>query len=129
MGAPFTHTTWQVKPGQEEEFVRRWLEWVEWSHRLGLRAQARLLRDLEHPSTFVSFGPWETIAAVRGPARHHRTIRSTTDSTIARLAPLTATRCVMPVARKSSATSGARWDVSPSTRPGSRPPELAGAQS
>jgi hypothetical protein len=26
MGAPFTHTTWQVKPGQEEEFIRRWLE-------------------------------------------------------------------------------------------------------
>jgi hypothetical protein len=24
-----------------------------------------LLRDLEHPSTFVSFGPWETVGAVR----------------------------------------------------------------
>jgi len=77
MGPPFTHTTWQVKPGQEEEFVRRWLEWVEWSHRLGLRAQARLLRDLEHPSTFVSFGPWETIAAVRawrGEAGYHERV-------------------------------------------------------
>jgi heme-degrading monooxygenase HmoA len=65
MGPPFTHTTWQVKAGQEEEFVARWREWAEWSHRQGLRAHARLLRDVENPGTFVSFGPWETIAAVR----------------------------------------------------------------
>ena len=65
MGMPFTHTTWRVKPGHEEEFVQRWREWVEWSHRQGLRAHARLLRDTESPSTFVSFGPWETMAAVR----------------------------------------------------------------
>ena len=65
MGTPFTHTTWHVKPGQEDEFVERWLEWAEWSHRQGLRAHARLLRDVESPSTFVSFGPWETIGAVR----------------------------------------------------------------
>jgi hypothetical protein len=31
----FTHTTWRVKPGQEEEFVRRWQEWVKWSHKEG----------------------------------------------------------------------------------------------
>jgi heme-degrading monooxygenase HmoA len=77
MGAPFTHTTWQVKPGQEDEFVRRWLEWAEWSHRQGLRAHARLLRDLENPSTFVSFGPWETTAAVRawrGEAGYHERV-------------------------------------------------------
>jgi heme-degrading monooxygenase HmoA len=65
MGTPFTHTTWKVKPGHEDEFVERWREWAEWSHRQGLRAHARLLRDVESPATFVSFGPWETIAAVR----------------------------------------------------------------
>ena len=79
MGTPFTHTTWQVKPGHEEEFVRRWLEWAEWSHRQGLRAHARLLRDVESLSTFVSFGPWETIAAVRTwrgePGYHERVAR------------------------------------------------------
>jgi heme-degrading monooxygenase HmoA len=79
MGTPFTHTTWQVKPGQEEEFVRRWTDWVEWSHRQGLRAQARLLRDVESPSTFISFGPWETIGAVRTwrgePGYHERVAR------------------------------------------------------
>jgi heme-degrading monooxygenase HmoA len=66
MATAFTHTTWRVKPGQEDEFVRRWHEWADWSHRQGLRAHARLLRDVESPNTFISFGPWETMDAVRG---------------------------------------------------------------
>ena len=77
MGSPFTHTTWQVKPGLEDQFVERWREWAEWSHRQGLRAHARLLRDVESPGTFVSFGPWETIAAVRtwrGEAGYHERV-------------------------------------------------------
>lgn len=65
MQTPYTHTTWRVKAGQEDEFVRRWQEWVEWSHRQGLTAQGLLLRDLESPQTFVSFGPWESVEAVR----------------------------------------------------------------
>jgi len=79
MEATFTHTTWQVKPGLESEFVERWREWAEWSHRQGLRAHARLLRDLESPGRFVSFGPWETVAAVRTwrgePGYHERVAR------------------------------------------------------
>ena len=61
----YTHTTWQVKPGREKDFVERWSEWVEWSHRQGLCEHALLLRDDESPLTYVSFGPWEDIAAVR----------------------------------------------------------------
>jgi heme-degrading monooxygenase HmoA len=75
MGTPFTHTTWQVKPGLEDEFVERWREWAEWSHRQGLRAHARLLRDVESTGTFVSFGPWETVAAVRMSGYHERVAR------------------------------------------------------
>jgi heme-degrading monooxygenase HmoA len=77
MGTPFTHTTWQVKPGREEEFIQRWVEWVKWSHRQGLRSQARLLRDVENPSTFVSFAPWETVSAVRtwrGESGYHERV-------------------------------------------------------
>jgi heme-degrading monooxygenase HmoA len=77
MGTPFTHTTWQVRPGLEDEFVERWREWAEWSHRQGLRAHARLLRDVESPGTFVSFGPWETVAAVRawrGESGYHERV-------------------------------------------------------
>ncbi len=65
METTYTHTTWHVRPGREDEFVERWREWVGWSHRKGFEAQALLLRDLENPQTFVSFGPWESAAAVR----------------------------------------------------------------
>jgi heme-degrading monooxygenase HmoA len=65
MEMTYTHTTWQVQLGREEEFVERWREWVGWSRREGFNAQALLLRDLDRPQTFVSFGPWESVAAVR----------------------------------------------------------------
>lgn len=65
METPYTHTTWRVKAGEEEEFVRRWSEWVDWSHDAGLSASGLLLRDVEQPQTFVSFGPWESLSAVR----------------------------------------------------------------
>ena len=65
METTYTHTTWHVQLGRENEFVERWREWADWSRREGFEAQALLLRDLEHPQTFVSFGPWESVAAVR----------------------------------------------------------------
>ena len=65
MEKPYTHTTWRVRAGSEDEFVRRWSEWVDWSHREGLEAPALLLRDLEKPQAFISFGPWANMAAVR----------------------------------------------------------------
>jgi heme-degrading monooxygenase HmoA len=65
MSETYSHTTWLVKPGREAEFVRRWEEWARWSHRQGLGAHARLLRDVESPGTHVSFGPWASIDAVR----------------------------------------------------------------
>jgi heme-degrading monooxygenase HmoA len=60
----YTHTAWKVKPGLEEEFVKRWSEWVEWSRREGLSAHAVLLHDLDDPQVFLSFGPWESVRAV-----------------------------------------------------------------
>jgi heme-degrading monooxygenase HmoA len=66
MAELYTHTSWKVKPGREADFVERWTEWAEWSHRQGLHEQALLLRDLDSAETFVSFGPWESIDVVRG---------------------------------------------------------------
>ena len=60
----YTHTTWRVKPGREDDFVDRWHEWIDWSHRQGLRERAILLRDLESRNTFISYGPWENVSAV-----------------------------------------------------------------
>jgi heme-degrading monooxygenase HmoA len=62
----YTHTTWRVKPGREDDFVRSWEEWVDWSHLQGLHEEALLLRDVESPQTFVSFGRWESIDVARG---------------------------------------------------------------
>lgn len=76
MPTTYTLTVWTVKPGEDDEFVRRWTEWVRWSHRRGLVSDARLLRDHEHPGTFVSFGPWANLEAVRqwrsDPEYHER---------------------------------------------------------
>jgi heme-degrading monooxygenase HmoA len=66
MDAHYTHTTWHVGDGNQEEFVRRWAEWAEWSRRQGLVEDALLLRDTEDPQRFVSFGPWESVAAIAG---------------------------------------------------------------
>jgi tetratricopeptide (TPR) repeat protein len=65
MDRPYTHTTLRVKAGQEDEFVKRWTEWADWSHRQGLETEARLLRDAENPQTFVSFAPWKNVSTVR----------------------------------------------------------------
>ena len=65
MAQPYTETTWVVKPGQEEEFVRRWRDWAEWTALQGLTASAKLLRDVEQPNRFLSFGPWESVDHVR----------------------------------------------------------------
>lgn len=64
MAEPYTSTTWIVKPGQEDEFVRRWTTFAEWSAGQGLAAPAMLLRDVDEPTRFVSFGPWEDIQQI-----------------------------------------------------------------
>jgi heme-degrading monooxygenase HmoA len=54
-----------VKPGLGDEFVRRWTDFADWSAAEGLTAAAKLLRDLDEPNRFISFGPWETLEAIR----------------------------------------------------------------
>jgi heme-degrading monooxygenase HmoA len=61
---PYTQTTWHVKPGHEDEFVRRWTDLIQWSSLQGLHG-AKLFRDAEQPSRFMSFGPWEDFEVVR----------------------------------------------------------------
>jgi heme-degrading monooxygenase HmoA len=65
VATPYTHTSWIVKRGREAEFIERWSEWADWSHREGLAGRAMLLRDLDNPERFVSFGPWESMQAIR----------------------------------------------------------------
>lgn len=59
--------------------MRRWADWIAWSHGQGLGANARLLRDVEQPGTFISFGPWASLDVVRrwrsDPEYHVRVAR------------------------------------------------------
>jgi heme-degrading monooxygenase HmoA len=64
VATPYTHTSWIVKEGRESEFVERWNEWADWTRRQGLASRALLLRDVDDPRHFVSFGPWESMQAV-----------------------------------------------------------------
>jgi heme-degrading monooxygenase HmoA len=77
LAAPYTHTSWVVKEGREDEFVERWREWADWTRRQGLASQAMLLRDVDDPRRFISFGPWESIQAVsnwRAQAGYHERV-------------------------------------------------------
>jgi heme-degrading monooxygenase HmoA len=75
----WSHSTWTVKPGREKEFVAAWREWALWSEAQGLGSSARLLRDVDQPGRFVSFGPWEDLDTVRRwraqPGFHERVER------------------------------------------------------
>lgn len=64
MGLVYTHGTWIVKPGREDEFIAAWRERDEWMKRELPEANATLLRDREQKNRFVSFGPWESVERV-----------------------------------------------------------------
>lgn len=65
MGQPFTHGTWTVTPGREQDFVAAWTELAEWTFReVPGGVWAKLLRDAAAPNRFVSFGPWESLEAI-----------------------------------------------------------------
>jgi len=57
---------WVVTKGREEEFVRRWTEFLQWTRasfdELG---SAHLIRDEETPAHFVSFATWQSVEALR----------------------------------------------------------------
>ena len=61
----YSLTTWIVRPESKDEFVRRWTAFAEWSSAEGLAASAKLLRDVDDPKRFISFGPWESLEAIR----------------------------------------------------------------
>jgi heme-degrading monooxygenase HmoA len=61
IGQLFTAATWTVKPGREGDFIRAWDEFAKWtSHNLESAGQGQLVQDLDDPTRFLSFGPWES---------------------------------------------------------------------
>ena len=71
MDAIYTHTTWHVLPGREQDFEKRWADWVAWSHQVGLVKGSRLLRSGDEPGLFISYGIWQSL----DQAREWRTLK------------------------------------------------------
>ena len=68
MAEIYTVGIWTVKAGREEEFVAAWRAMGEATLADFPAAQGRLLRDLDNPRRFVSFGPWESLETWRASA-------------------------------------------------------------
>lgn len=68
MGQLYTHGSWVVKEGQEEAFQAAWQGFAEWTNANisgTVAGEAKLLRDLEDPTRFYSFGPWDSLEAIQ----------------------------------------------------------------
>lgn len=60
-----THGRWVVKDGREDEFIRLWQEFADWTVAEVEGARwAVLLQDQQNPRLFSSFGPWESSEAI-----------------------------------------------------------------
>lgn len=60
----YTVGIWTVKAGREEEFVAAWRAMGEATIGEFPAAHGRLLRDIDNPGRFVSFGPWNSLETV-----------------------------------------------------------------
>jgi heme-degrading monooxygenase HmoA len=58
--AVYTLGIWRVKTGSENEFIRAWRDLAIKTKEDFPDEVATLLQDRDDPSTFISFGPWES---------------------------------------------------------------------
>lgn len=65
MGRIYSSAVWTVKPGQEDDFVEAWKEFVGWSAGMPGAGVFNLIRDREQPGRFLSFAPWESWEALQ----------------------------------------------------------------
>jgi heme-degrading monooxygenase HmoA len=65
MSETYTSGVWRVKPGEEDAFVEAWTAFVSWASTMPGSGTFRLVRDLNDPSTYMSFAPWESFEAQR----------------------------------------------------------------
>jgi heme-degrading monooxygenase HmoA len=70
MAETYTSGTWMVKAGEEDAFVEAWEEFVKWATELSGSGTFRLVRNLEQPSRFLSFGSWESSEAAHAWTEH-----------------------------------------------------------
>ena len=69
MAHVYTHAMWRVRAGNEEAFIEKWSELAAVFTTLQRKPLwGTLIRSLEDPLLFYSFGPWENksdVAAMR----------------------------------------------------------------
>jgi heme-degrading monooxygenase HmoA len=63
----YTLGIWTVKPGHEQEFIRTWTEFANWTDKnISGPGKAYLLQDEKNPLRFISFGPWDHEKSIQG---------------------------------------------------------------
>jgi heme-degrading monooxygenase HmoA len=63
---PYTLGVWSVKLGNEKTFIAEWKAFADWTAKNQPGAgTGHLLQDPERPNQFVSFGPWESVDAIK----------------------------------------------------------------
>jgi len=62
----YTLGIWIAKPGKENEFIRKWTKFAEWtSKNVAGSEKGYLLQDEKNPLRFISFGPWTNRDAIQ----------------------------------------------------------------
>jgi heme-degrading monooxygenase HmoA len=70
MPETYSSAVWIVRPGEENDFVTAWEDFVWWAAGIPGSGTFRLVRDLGDPARFLSIGSWESLAAQRAWQRH-----------------------------------------------------------
>ncbi len=66
IGQLFTSGQWLVKEGKEAAFIQAWSDFARWSSKNQKGSgPAHLLQDKANLRSFLSFGPWESEAAIQ----------------------------------------------------------------
>ena len=65
LNEPYTVGLWTVKPGNEMEFIAEWTAFAKWTagNQTGA-GMGYLLQDPQNTRQFISYGPWESSAAI-----------------------------------------------------------------
>jgi heme-degrading monooxygenase HmoA len=64
MAETYTSGIWVVKPGEEDDFIAAWKKFAASGRAApGCVGALRLVRDVDEPNRFMSFGPWESVEA------------------------------------------------------------------
>ena len=62
----YTLGKWTVKPGLEDEFIKEWTTFANWTAKnVPGTGTGYLLRDENNPLKFISFGPWTDKDAIQ----------------------------------------------------------------